>query len=211
MNKLNKKGFTLIELLAVVIILGVIMTIAVPNVLSMLDRNKRETFIEHAKTMVNQAEYTLRKDTSIDYPENNGDAIILTLEYLNTDDIKESPYNTEYSPSKSFVAIVNKTEDEVTEYEYYVHLVACTDIDCNNTDDNSVNKNRGINLVNSHYLDGLDLKDIGKENKFSLVEEGKTVEVNLGILENDGTPSNGDEIKSIIGATRIVNVFNKLS
>ena len=29
---MNKKGFTLIEILAVIIILGVIMTIAVPNV-----------------------------------------------------------------------------------------------------------------------------------------------------------------------------------
>ena len=61
---MNKKGFTLIELLAVVIILGVIMTIAVPNVLSMLDRNKKDTFIENAKTMVTQAEYTLRSNTT---------------------------------------------------------------------------------------------------------------------------------------------------
>ena len=119
MKKTNNKGFTLIELLAVVIILGIVMTIAVPNVLSMLDRNKKETFIEHAKTMVNQAEYTLRKDTNIDYPENNGDAIVLTLEYLNTDDISESPYETEYSISKSFVIIVNKKKDFLFQKSFY--------------------------------------------------------------------------------------------
>lgn len=205
---MNKKGFTLIELLAVVIILGVIMTIAVPNVLSILDRNKKDTFIEHAKTMVNQAEYTLRKDASIDYPEKKGDAIILTLEYLNTDDISESPYNTKYSPSKSFVAIVNKTQNEsakdaITEYKYYVHLVACTDIDCNNSEDNSVNKNRGINLTVIEDL------NVGKE-RFSLVKQGSDVNVTLGNIENDGTLTNESEIKSIIGATSI-KLFNKLT
>lgn len=205
---MNKKGFTLIELLAVVIILGVIMTIAVPNVLSMLDRNKKDTFIEHAKTMVNQAEYTLRKDTSIDYPEKNEDAIILTLEYLNTDDISESPYNTKYSPSKSFVAIVNKTQNEgatdaVTEYKYYVHLVACTDIDCNNSEENSVNKNRGINLTVAENL------NTGKD-RFSLVKQGSDVNVTLGNIENDGTLTYESEIKFMIGATS-VKLFNKLT
>ena len=202
---MNKKGFTLIELLAVVIILGVVMMIAVPNVLSMLDRNKKETFIEHAKTMINQAEYTLRKDTSIDYPANNGDMVVLTLEYLNTDDIKESPYNTVYSTSKSFVAIVNNTNNGVTEYEYYVHLVSCTDIDCTNQEDNAVNKNRGINLALSTELDG--------GSRFGLVEEGIDVEIALGTLENDNTLSNEDEIKSRLQlpSTSTVKVFNKLS
>lgn len=206
-KNINNKGFTLIEVLAVVIILGVIMTIAVPNVLSMLDRNKKDTFIQHAKTMVNQAEYTMRKDTSIDYPERNGDAIILTLEYLNTDDISESPYDTKYSPSKSFVAIVNKTENEgspdaVTEYEYYVHLVACTDINCDNTERDSVNGNRGINLTSSSSLSGGD--------RFSLVQQGSNVDVTLGTLENDSTLSNESKIKEILDANNI-KVFNKLS
>ena len=77
---MNKKGFTLIEILAVIIILGVIMTIAIPNVLSMIERNKKDTFIEHAKMMATQAEYTIRKDVNIEYPSENK-AIILTLEY----------------------------------------------------------------------------------------------------------------------------------
>ena len=202
---MNKKGFTLIELLAVVIILGVVMMIAVPNVLSMLDRNKKTTFIEHAKTMITQAEYTLRKDTSIEYPANHQDMVIITLEYLNTDDIKESPYNTFYSPSKSFVAIVNNTENDVTEYQYYVHLVSCTDEGCTNQDDNSVNKNRGINLVESSALDS--------GNKFELVKEGIDVDIALGTLENDNTLSNEDKIKSELElpSTSVVKVFNKLS
>ena len=199
---MNKKGFTLIELLAVVIILGVIMTIAVPNVLSMLDRNKKDTFIENAKTMVTQAEYTLRSNTDIEYPSTDK-AIILTLEYLNTNDVSSSPYDSEYSPTRSFVAIVNETKDEITEYKYYVHLVACSDIDCANTEENSVNKNRGINLVSSESLSGGD--------RFNLVEQGPDVNTGLGIVKSSGTMANESEVLSIIGASSIEKVFYKLS
>lgn len=191
---MDKKGFTLIEVLAVIIILGVIMTIAVPNVLSMLDRNKKDTFIEHAKTMINQAEYTLRKDTSINYPE-AGKAILITLNYLNTDDISESPYNTTYSPSKSFVLIANVTENGITEYKYYAHLVACSDEYCTNNDENSINKIRGINLSEQDALSG--------GNRFSLVEKGNKVDYQLLTLEMNGTisESSKSEIASKIGFT----------
>lgn len=260
---MNRKGFTLIELLAVVVILGVIMTIAVPNVLSTLDRNKKNTFVENAKTMVTQAEYTLRRDDNVEYPSQKGEAVLLTLAYLNTDDVSESPYSMKYSTSKSFVLVVNSsgndgrigdinndgvTNDEdvkliqkvingevlvteedkpkydvnndgeitsldldeilsyisnsdVTKYNYYVHLVACTDIDCINSDKNSVNRNRGINLMSSTLLNG------GK--RFNYVAEGSDVKTTLGLVNSDNTLANEDEIKAISGATSI-KVFNKI-
>ena len=40
MRKLNNKGFTLIELLAVLVILVVIMSIAIPSITSSVERNK---------------------------------------------------------------------------------------------------------------------------------------------------------------------------
>lgn len=42
MKKLNKKGFTLVELLVVVIILGVIMSIAIPSITSSVERSKEK-------------------------------------------------------------------------------------------------------------------------------------------------------------------------
>lgn len=203
---INKNGFTLIEILAVIIILGVIMTIAVPNVLSMLDRNKKDTFIENAKLMANQAEYTIRKDTEIEYPS-EGNAIILTLEYLNTNDISESPYGTSYSPTKSFVAIVNNTTGGITEYKYYVHLVACTDNGCANTDENSVNKNRGINLINIENLAG--------SNRFSHVKQDIDVDVTLGIITAEGSMLYEDSILLKLGIKdtlgKIEKIYDKLS
>ncbi len=187
---MNRKGFTLIELLAVIIILGIIMMIAVPNVLGMLDRNKKNTLVEHAKTMINQAEYTLRRDTEIDFPS-AGKAIIMTLKYLNTDDVSTSPYDIEYSPTKSFVAVVNTTSGGVTEYKYYAHLVACDDAICSNSSQNSINKNRGINLTSLDKLSGA--------NHFEVVKEGSSVDVSL--------VNNQSRILSIIGASSIENVF----
>ena len=51
---MNKKGFTLIELLGVIIILSIIMLIAIPNVTSVLEKNKRENYIADAKKMISQ-------------------------------------------------------------------------------------------------------------------------------------------------------------
>ena len=36
----NKKGFTMVELLAVIVILGILMGVALPKVLGLLDSNK---------------------------------------------------------------------------------------------------------------------------------------------------------------------------
>lgn len=198
---MKDKGFTLIELLAVIIILGVIMMIAIPNVLSMIDKNKKNTFVENAKTMINQAEYTLRRDTNIDYPS-EGKAIILSLEYLNTDDVSTSPYSTDYSPSMSFVAIVNNTKNEVTEYKYFVHLVACADINCDNSSESAVNETTGINLTS---LDSLSSKE-----RFRLVKQGSQVNFNLGKISNNKM-ENESELLSIIGATGIEKIFSKTS
>ena len=196
---MNRKGFTLIEILAVIIILGVIMTIAVPNVLSMVDRNKKDTVIEHAKMMASQAEYTIRKDTSIEYPTDNN-AIILTLEYLNTNDISESPYNTMYNKSRSFVAIVNETKNDITEYKYYVHLVACGDEECSIR---NVKKNRGINLIDIDLLAG--------GERFNKVVIAGDVKTDYLYFNNEDNLIVNDNLKSMLGVIKIQNVYNKLS
>lgn len=151
----NKKGFTLIELLAVMIILAVIMTIAIPNVVSTIDRNKKDSFIEDAKRMISLAEYEIRGDTSIEFPKANT-VTVITLERMNTTDIVDSPYDTKYCKSKSYVAIILNAAGE---YEYYAQLVACTDAECANIDDNSVSQNRGVNLASLAMLNSKDRFD----------------------------------------------------
>lgn len=75
MKRLNKKGFTLVELLVVIVILGVIMSIAIPSITSSIERSKDkqktqvikliesagELYVDRHKNTVKQGQITLDK------------------------------------------------------------------------------------------------------------------------------------------------------
>jgi len=172
---MDRKGFTLIEVLAVIIILGVIMSMAIPNVVSVLDRNKEEAFIEDAKSMITLTEYTMRKDTSIEFPKNNGEAILLTLEYLNTDDISNSPYDIPYNVKDSFVVIKNVTNSGVTEYKYYVQLLACDTDSCSTS-----SKIRGI-VLTDNISSSTDVKKINDKTLYSKKSDVNAIKIKIGV------------------------------
>ena len=50
--RVNKKGFTLVELLAVMAIIAVIGMIAIPNVISLMDNNKKDQMINDAQRLI---------------------------------------------------------------------------------------------------------------------------------------------------------------
>ena len=52
---MNNKGLTMIELIGVIIIIGVIATIALPNVTSYLEKGKLTTFLTYEKSMEDAA------------------------------------------------------------------------------------------------------------------------------------------------------------
>ena len=51
--KLNNKGFSLVEVLAVVVILGVIATIMIPTIGSVINQNKEDNYKNMEKTILN--------------------------------------------------------------------------------------------------------------------------------------------------------------
>ena len=53
---MKKKGFTLVELLAVIAILAILVIIALPNVLSMFNQAKKNTFVTEAQSIFSAAE-----------------------------------------------------------------------------------------------------------------------------------------------------------
>ena len=147
---MNKKGFTLIELLGVIVILSIIMLIAIPNVMSVLDKGKKDSYIADAKKIITQAEYAIR-NSSVDKPSST-DIYIITLGYLGTNDVEKDPDGNSYSLTNSYVAVVRKDGY----LEYYVNLVA-------ETDDGNV----GIKLAHQDELD--------KEDKRALIEKDFTI------------------------------------
>lgn len=59
MNKLNlknKKGFTLVELLAVIVVLAIIILIAMPSVLSSMEKARKNSFAVEANEVIRAAQ-----------------------------------------------------------------------------------------------------------------------------------------------------------
>lgn len=145
---MNKKGFTLIELLGVIVILAIIMVIAIPNITSILDKTKRETYISDARKMITQAEYVIRT-SDVERPSAI-DIVKIRLSYLGTSDVKTDPDGNLYNLDNSYVIVVRKDGY----LEYYVNLVA--DIDDGNkgislTHQDNLNGNERLKLIKSDF------------------------------------------------------------
>jgi prepilin-type N-terminal cleavage/methylation domain-containing protein len=60
--KMNNKGFTLVELLAVLAIIAIIGGIAIPNVISLMDNNKKDHIINDAQRLISLAKNAVAAD-----------------------------------------------------------------------------------------------------------------------------------------------------
>ena len=100
----KEKGFTLVELLATLAILSIIMMIAVPNVMNILDKNKRTSYMEDAKKLVTLADYKFRQSQTIEKP-GAGECVVFRMSSLDVSEIKKGPEGSAYDTTNIFVAI----------------------------------------------------------------------------------------------------------
>lgn len=118
MNNMKKNNaFTLIELIVIIIIIGVILLFALPNVTSTLERNKKDAMIEDAKDFIDKTRNYLTIHSI-------SDSSSFTLDVIDTkNEIKKSPYGKDYDRSSSFVTVKIINDDNILHYEYTVTLI----------------------------------------------------------------------------------------
>lgn len=97
----NNKGFTLVETIAVIIILGVVLSIAVPSITNVVKSTNKNRMISDAETFISEVKEYVESDTIGNTPKDNK----YTLESIKSK-LSKSPYGKEYKKN-SYVDITN--------------------------------------------------------------------------------------------------------
>lgn len=97
----NNKGFTLVETIAVIIILGVVLSIAVPSITNVVKSTNKNRMISDAETFISEVKEYVESDTIGNTPNDKK----YTLGSIKSK-LSKSPYGKEYKEN-SYVQIVN--------------------------------------------------------------------------------------------------------
>lgn len=127
-NILNKKGFTLIELLAVIVILAILMLLATPSVLKIMNNAQKSAFETEAATILSAAKTQYAADAgTTDGSQNCYDKSSLTT------------IDKNFSPAASFKVEISEVNDKLT------YKVSYTDGKYNVSDSNGEKKASEVN------------------------------------------------------------------
>lgn len=119
----EKDGFTLIELLAVIVILGILMIIAIPQVTKYIENSKKDTYADTAKAYINSARYMLLNDEfeTCTLPEDGGAAIYIPLKAIYLEQGGEkSPYSKMIDLNNSFIQVTKPSATEKYQYSIFI-------------------------------------------------------------------------------------------
>lgn len=116
---MKKNGFTLIELLTVIVILGIISTIAIPQVTGYIEKSKKAAFVQMANTCVESVAASITSQI-FDAPVEENDVTIVNIDMIELEkgDIN-SPYGSPWVVAKSYVAVRNEGTPIEPDYVYY--------------------------------------------------------------------------------------------
>ena len=84
----KNSGFTLTELLAAVVILGILMSMAVPAISGMLNDQRNKVYVEDSIRLAKKMESKMKSDNEIFIPSKDN-CIVLSLKYLDDGTFEE--------------------------------------------------------------------------------------------------------------------------
>lgn len=120
---MKNKGFTLVEVLAMLVVLGILMAVTIPNITGIVNQHKTNAIKSDVTKMVDSAKIKMSTDDDVKKPK-NGQCVVFSLDYLNYNkDIGDGPHDGIYLDYDSFVIV--KREGKA--YKYYVRLVEKTE------------------------------------------------------------------------------------
>lgn len=127
---MNKKGFTLVELIAVVVIMAIIAMIATPNIISMIDKGKKEDFVSNAEIFMSKAVYMYKLDKyKNDITLFEGGNKIKLKNINDVGDI-DDPFGGTYDLENSYVVINSENTGSVIERIPSIYIKSCKDTKC---------------------------------------------------------------------------------
>ena len=195
----NEKGFTLVELLAIIVILGILMTLAIPAVQRVLKSSQKKTFVEYAEKIAQTAQTKYNQDIMKE-EISDSDSVIY--------DVKK---DLKLSSTGDYNGYVLVTEDKiyVTLYDnnYAVYGVDYNSINTSNiqyryevTDRNltieSLAKETGT--ANFKYIKENKFEDKEVELKKAIFDKGQTINVQLKNMVTGTTDSKTDTNESTV-------------
>ena len=102
----NNKGFTLVETIAVIIILGIVLSIAVPSITNVVKSTNKNRMISDAETFISEVKEYVESDTIGNTPSDKK----YTLEDIKgKTKLSKFPYGGNYNMESSFVIINNNS------------------------------------------------------------------------------------------------------
>ena len=107
---MNNRAYTLVELLAIVAILGIISLVSAPNILVMVDNNKKDEMLQDAVYLISKAKTKVAGDR--DFRNSSETTAKYFLKDLaTTDEIDKDPDGGSYDRNNSYVLYSKSTGD----------------------------------------------------------------------------------------------------
>ena len=114
---MRKNGFTLIELLAVIVVIGLIMLIAVPNIVGLSTGVRKDQMLDDAKKLISLAKYKVNTDYEIRNLTKPGicvnEVCTMSFDFLNINgDLGDDPDGGTYQTGSQVIYQINNNVSE---------------------------------------------------------------------------------------------------